>query len=82
MSNPGNFGSKTLNVVLLFGQHILRNEQRKRAVLDAHLLDMRVEPLLDLFPDGVRSRLAVVSIMRYQTHRNSITLRTKHPDTL
>lgn len=59
MSNPGNFGSKTLNVILLFSQHILGNEQRERAVLDSHLLDMRVEPLLDLLPNAVRSGLVV-----------------------
>ena len=59
MSNPGNFGSKTLNVILLLGQHILGNEERERAVLDSHLFDMRVEPLLDLLPNAVRSGLAV-----------------------
>lgn len=57
MSHPSNFRSKTLNMVLLPSQHILRDEQWERAVLYAHLLDMGVKPLLYLFPDEVRCRL-------------------------
>lgn len=57
MSHPSNLRSETLNMVLLPVQHILGDKQRERAVLHAQLLDMCVEPLLDLFPDEIRSRL-------------------------
>jgi hypothetical protein len=57
MGNPGDFSSETLNVILLTLQNILRHEQRERAVLDAHALDLLVEPVLDLFPNEVRSGL-------------------------
>jgi hypothetical protein len=57
MGNPGDFSSETLNVILLTLQNILRHEQRERAVLDANALDLLVEPVLDLFPNEVRSGL-------------------------
>jgi hypothetical protein len=57
MGNPGDFSSETLNVILLTLQNILRHEQRKRAVLDANALDLLVEPVLNLFPNEVRSGL-------------------------
>lgn len=53
VGDPSDLGSKALNVVLLALQHILRHEQGERAVLDTHLLDTCVEPLLDLLPDEV-----------------------------
>lgn len=61
MSHPSNLRSKALNVVLLPVQHILGDKQREGAVLYTHLLDMRVEPLLDLLPDEVRRGLQAVS---------------------
>lgn len=59
MSDPSDFSSKTLDVVLLLFKHILGDEQRERTVLDANLLDVHVEPVLDFLPDAVRSGLAV-----------------------
>ena len=53
MSHPGDLGSEAFNVVLLALQHILGNEQGERTVLDSHLLDLLVEPVLDLLPDEV-----------------------------
>lgn len=53
MSDPGDLSSKTLNVVLLLLQHILGNEQRKRAVLHSDHFNLGIEPLLDLLPDEV-----------------------------
>ena len=60
MSHPGNFGGEALNVVLLSLQHIFRHKQRERAVLDTHLLDVRVEPLLNLLPDREGGRLKLI----------------------
>ena len=57
MGHPGDLGSEALNVILLALQHILGNEQGERAVLDTHLLDLLVEPVLNLLPDEVRSGL-------------------------
>lgn len=57
MGDPGDLSSEALNVVLLTLQHILGNEQGERAVLDAHLLDLLVEPVLNFLPDEVRSGL-------------------------
>lgn len=68
MSHPSNLRREALNMVLLPIQHIFGNEKRERAVLHAHLLDVRVEPLLDLFPDEVRGGLAV-SQYRDETQR-------------
>lgn len=48
---------ETLNVGLLLVQHILGDEQGERAVAHAHLLNSRVEVLLDFFPDKVRGGL-------------------------
>lgn len=59
MSDPSDFSSKTLDVVLLLFKYILRDKQRERAVLDANLLNVHIEPVLDFLPDGVRSGLAV-----------------------
>lgn len=59
MGDPSDFSSKTLDVVLFFFKHIFRDKQRERAVLDANLLNVHVEPVLDFLPDGVRSGLAV-----------------------
>jgi hypothetical protein len=61
VSDPGDFGSEALNVILLSLQDILGHEQRERTVLDANLLDTNVEPLLNLLPDRVRSGLVVIS---------------------
>lgn len=63
MSNPRDLRGKTFNVVLLFLQHILRHEQRERAVPDAHLFNFVIEPALDGLPDEIRSRLEQISIM-------------------
>lgn len=57
MSHPSDLRSKALNMVLLLIQDLLGDEQRECAVLHAHLLNMRVEPLLDLLPDEVRGGL-------------------------
>lgn len=45
---------KAFNMVLLFRQSLLRNEEREVRVLNAHLLDLLVKEVLDRFPDGVR----------------------------
>jgi hypothetical protein len=61
MGDPGNFGSEALDVVLLPLQSILGNKQRKRAILDAHFLDLVIEPLLNHLPHEVRRGLENVS---------------------
>lgn len=57
MSHPSDLRGKALNMILLPIQHIFGNKKRERTVLYAHLLNMRVEPLLDLLPDEVGGRL-------------------------
>jgi len=61
MGNPGDLSSKTLDVILLTLQDILRHEQGERAVLDANALDLLVEPVLNLLPNEVGSGLESIS---------------------
>ena len=53
MGDPSNLCCKTFNMVFLPFQHILRDKQGKRAVPDAQLFDLDIEPLLDFFPNKV-----------------------------
>ena len=48
-------------MVFLLLQHLLRNEHGKSAVLDAQLLDLGIEPCLNLLPDKPRGGLNQVS---------------------
>ena len=50
MSDPSNFCGEPLDVGLFPVEHIFRDEQRKGAVLYTHLLDLDVEPFLNLLP--------------------------------
>ena len=59
--DPGNFGSESLDVVLLFLEDLGRDEHGEVAVLDSHLLDLSIEPALDCLPDGVGPRLEDVT---------------------
>lgn len=54
LGDPCDLGRKTLDVVLLLLEPRGGDEHREVGVLDAKLLDLGVEPSLDLFPDGVR----------------------------
>ena len=54
--DPGNLGSKALDVVLLLLEHAGAHEHREVGVLHANLLDLGVEKLLDLFPHVVGGR--------------------------
>lgn len=63
MSNPRDLGGKPFNVILLSLQHILRHEQRERAVPDAHLFNFVIEPALDSLPDEIRSGLEHISTL-------------------
>jgi hypothetical protein len=61
MGHPSDFSSEAFNMVLLSLQNIFRDKQGERAVLDSHLLDALVEPLLNFLPDGVGSGLVLIS---------------------
>lgn len=64
MSHPSNFGGKALNVVLFALKDVLRNEKREGTVLNSYLLDARIEPTLDLLPDGERGGLSHKLVLR------------------
>jgi hypothetical protein len=65
MSNPRDLSGETFNVIFLSLQDILRHKQRERAVPDAHLFDLVIEPTLDGLPDKVRSRLGHINYRQY-----------------
>mmetsp|Transcript_36259 Transcript_36259/g.91114 ORF Transcript_36259/g.91114 Transcript_36259/m.91114 type:complete len:471 (+) Transcript_36259:51-1463(+) len=50
--HPRHLRGEALHVILLLCQRRLRHKQREVAVLHAHALDARVEPVLDGVPDG------------------------------
>ena len=59
--DPRDFGGETLDVVLLTLEHLGGDEHGEVRVLDAELLDVRVEPALDDLPDAVRPWLEDVA---------------------
>ena len=54
LGNPGDLGSKTLNMLLLSLQVVRTNEDWEVGISDFECFDLRVEPGLDVFPDGIR----------------------------
>ena len=61
--NP-HLGGKPLHVVLLRVERVLSDEDREVCVLDAHRLDVAVEPIVDFLPHGVRPRAQDVAACR------------------
>lgn len=55
LSDPGDFGSETFDVVLFLVEGGLRHEHREVDVLNSVCLEPGVSELLDLFPDEVGS---------------------------
>ena len=51
--DPGALGGEALHVVLLFLEQALRDQHRQVHVLVARLLELRVQHVLDVLPDGV-----------------------------
>jgi hypothetical protein len=54
LGDPCDLGSETFNVVLLLLESAGGDEHGEVGVLDTELLDLNVEPGLDLLPDRVR----------------------------
>ncbi len=54
LSDPSNLGGETLDVILLQLQCTLSDEEWEVGILHTELLDLTVEPVLDLLPDLVR----------------------------